>query len=289
MIAGRLPEQTHKRQMSMLVLLQEALEAEDQIEHHGTATGTLSRASVPPVLRKMFPTRTEEQIATLLSTIEDDQGQGVRYQQLFDEDHEGNQSHFIERVRDQWLRAPREFVNHIEAALCGPVGCGDSGLVRRQQAVAAIRACDPSKPVDEAARMIAIGFGDPSYDAFSYDDGSTIDLSVFCQRLLLSFPLRTGKPPAAMPGKREARRSVAGVGLRRQSTRRLAVRAASAEAGLGAGAPLKLPSLPLAAKPPAPRLAAQDMAEEGGDNPSPVKRGGTHTGAVHWGQPPPPA
>jgi hypothetical protein len=287
-IGGRLPEQTHQRQMSMLTQLQEALEAEDQVEHQGVATGTLRRESVPPVLRKMFPTRTEEQIATLVSTIDDDEDNGVQYQQLFEEDHEGNQSNFIEQVRDQWLRAPRDFVNQIDAALCGPNGCGDSGLVRRQQAMAAIQACDPSKPEGEAARMVAIGFGDSSYDSFSYDDGSTTDLSVFCQRLLLSFPMRTGKPPSTMPGRREARRSVAGKHLRRQCTRKLAAAAAGSGDAPSTGAPAKLLSPPLVI-PPAPRLAARATAEGGGSYASSVWHGGDHLGTVHRAQPPPPA
>jgi len=215
-ISGRLPEATHRRQMAMLASLLDELVTEDEMENKGKAKGVVSRNAIAAVLRKVFPTRTEEQIGGLVETVDKD-CEAVKYEDLFLEDLEGNQSSFIERVRDQWLRAPRDFVNQIEAALCGKEGCAESGLVMRLQAFSAISACDPKKSDDDVAKLVALGFGDASVEV--YDDGARIELALFSQRLLLGFPARSGKPPATMPGVRESRRSVAGVGGRARLAR----------------------------------------------------------------------
>lgn len=227
-ITGRLPEDTHRLQMQMLASLLDAFVAEDQVQHRGAAKGRISHKAIPAVLRKVFPTRTEAQISILVSTIDDDKGVGVLYEELFEEDQDGNQSSFIERVRDQWLRAPREFVNQIEAAICGNCGYSD-GMVTRHQAVAAIHACDPKKPAEEVERLVGVGFGDAS--AAIYGDDCRLELSVFSQRLLLAFPTRSGKPPATMPGVREARRPVTCM-VRRSPTRQFAAYVAGTSAGL---------------------------------------------------------
>lgn len=262
-LVGRLPKGTHGKQVEMLEALRRAFRAEDE-RSNGSAEGFIKRKALPGLLRRVFPTRADAEIESLVEAAGKEGGPELFYPELFKEDRDGNQSALVERVRDQWLRAPRDFVNHIEAAICCQPG-SEGGLATRLQATVAISACDPKKSVEEVARLVAIGFADPAPDA--PDDGGGIEVSLFCQRLLESFPLRSGRPPPTLPGMRPQRRARKQVSVRsRLPTVELAAAIATAAvspAALSPGA-RKGQSAPAGAAAPGQhreeRLAVVDMA-----------------------------
>lgn len=199
-LSERMPENTHAKQMSMLDALRAAFAEQDAKDNKGMSTGTLRRKSVAPLLRRFFPTRTESQIAALVAALERDHpvahyGEHVRYGALFAEDRDGNQTMFIELVRDQWLRDPRDFVNQVEAALVMVESEHSTGMVSSAQAAAAISAVDPRKPAAEVRALVAAAFESGGGAPPDFDT-TTLAARTFILRLMAQAPTRSGRPPA---------------------------------------------------------------------------------------------
>ena len=111
----------------------------------------------------------------------------IRYSDLFKEDKDFNQSAFVERARNQCLRAPREYVGQIETAMREADADGD-GAVSLAEAAEAIRAVDPTLPDAQLDALVSVG-------APGLSELSTVDVRLFCRRLLFSYPSRFGPPP----------------------------------------------------------------------------------------------
>jgi len=193
-LSGNLPEELHAAQMKAVETLRKAFAEADAKEHSGAAEGTLKRKGVPAVLRKVFPTKSDAQLNALLQALDRDQlclspEALVRYADLFKEDRDGNTSTFIQRVREQGLLEPRDFVIQCELELWS--SCAGSP-VSAEQAMAAISVVDPKKPKTEVGALVAAGFGHEAQSSLALEE--TVALRTFCKRLLRKAPMRTGRP-----------------------------------------------------------------------------------------------
>ena len=205
-LSERMPEDTHAKAMAMLDALRTAFVDADAKENNGLCRGSVKKKSAATILRKAFPTRSDAQIASMVGALEREQpglkpDDAVRYGDLFKEDREGNQTAFIERVRDQWLRAPRTFVHQVGAGLSvHDAAC--SGFVTIGQARDAIQGVDPKKPLSEVRALVAVGVGVPPSAGFAgmpHDD-TKVEIRLFCSRLLAAAPSRSGKAPETKRG-----------------------------------------------------------------------------------------
>ena len=242
-ISGRVPMEAHAQQLLLVEQLRNAFAVADRQEHEGRSLGDVPRSAVSGVVRSVFPRHSEMQISQLLAALERDMPPvienglelPIKYAELFKEDKDFNQSDFVERARGQALRAPREYVGQIEAALREKDEHG-SGNVTLRQAGEAIRQVDPTIPQANLDALIGIGVGagggatcvaaatsahagsaaSPAPSAASpmlttpgshATGGAKLDVRVFCRRLLYAQPTRYGPPPKARHGEEGGSRS----------------------------------------------------------------------------------
>ena len=248
-ISSRVPADAHAAQLVLIDQLRNAFAVADRQMHGGAASGEVRRAMVPGVIRTIFPQHSDAQVASLMSALEKDAPGGashpdgtLEYAPLFLEDKDFNQSAFVERARAQALRAPRDYVEEIGAAM-RELDTTGAGAVRWRDAAAAIRAVDPTIPEDALDALMSAGLGGADQRAASggteeepeetngVDEASgTVDIRAFCRRLLYVQPTRSGPPPK--PTAKSVDASIAGRrGARRGSNR-----------GLGQGQGSRVPS-----------------------------------------------
>ena len=193
-VSYRVPAAAHASQETLQEQLKKAFVTADKSESNGRVTNEVKKASVLGVVRAVFPYAADDEVRKLLQALDKDvAGSGekpVRYPDLFVEDADFNQSAFVEGCRAICLRAPREYVGQIEGAM-READVGGTGVVSWAHAASAIKEVDPELPDELCAKLVAEGFGEAAH-------GASIDIRVFCRRLLYAYPKRFG-PPASKP------------------------------------------------------------------------------------------
>lgn len=119
-------------------------------------TGTIRKEVMNRILRRLFHSKSWDDMLRLRFTLVafTDANGAVNYPALFDEDSQGNQSRFVELIREQHLREVCEFTVDIEEALRATIQNGNIniGAARR-----AIKQQDPLQPTDEIDAIVAVG------------------------------------------------------------------------------------------------------------------------------------
>ena len=224
-ISNRVPAEAHSAQMLMIDQLRNAFAVADrQSSSEGRITGFISKSSIGGVVRTVFPYQQDGDLRGLLTALDKDFAGGgdtkVGYVKLFEEDANLNQSPFVEKARGMCLRAPREYVNMIEATMKENDLAG-TGMVSWKAALEAIAYTDPCITPQACEGLVKIGFGaesaehEPRLPSGLNREQATVDMRVFCRRVLFSYPRRHGpapkpinKSPEASPvGKRKGGRS----------------------------------------------------------------------------------
>lgn len=156
---GRVSEATFHDQLSLVDQLRFVVEHRDKKENRDNGKqGYLHRASFHRVLRRLFPAKSTEDMLKLRFSIvpfTDEQG-FVDYVRVFEEDDDGNQTRFVELLREQHLWEINEFVVDVEEAIRrSAIVSGDK--VNVAAAHNALKELDRLMPNETIDRIIAFG------------------------------------------------------------------------------------------------------------------------------------
>lgn len=184
-LQGRLPEEVHERELSMLASLRQGLEQIDRAVSGGRRTGFIHREDLVAHLREYFATKTPEEMAALLAALGVDkhaQREQVPYEQLLAEDEVGDQTAFTECVRDQFLQEYLDFSSELSAEIAAAATGSDDRYIKASAALEAILRVDPEKPKEEAKQLVARGFG-ISARSMRGKESAQVSLPLFLRRL----------------------------------------------------------------------------------------------------------
>lgn len=130
--------------------------------HDKSSVGLLRRARVHLILLKVFPAKAFEPMLklrfTLLSHL-NTASDTIRYAELFEEDAEGNQSRFVELVREQHLREMTEYIVDISEAIRSVTNDGVASVAQIRNA---IRFLDMNIPSTKLEAILACGLDLPN-------------------------------------------------------------------------------------------------------------------------------
>jgi hypothetical protein len=121
-LQGELAEEVRDDELQLLVSIPQVMEEEDLAIHNGHASGLLPIPIYMRRLRRLLTTKPETSFAKLQKALqfEAKKGRNVAYNELFEEDEDGNQGDFCELLRAQHLEEiilyDRQLVDAIQAA-----------------------------------------------------------------------------------------------------------------------------------------------------------------------------
>jgi hypothetical protein len=126
--------------------------------------GMVPKALLFPRLPGYFASKSLANIEVLTQALDSDQpGPFIEYENLTEEDRDGNQGEFIEAVRNQYIEEREAYVSELFDALLdrseatlGPNA--HSPPITVPAAREAILAVDPAKPAEELGRLVNLGF-----------------------------------------------------------------------------------------------------------------------------------
>ena len=164
-LGGQLSEAVYLDQFSMLDALRQKLQDADVAYHKGRIKGRLPRKILLEALTRFFsPAKPEANIKKINHALFiSDRGETVAYPALFQEDREGNQSPFLECIRDQHLSEISEFMELIQSKLKDKAKRYPEaqGLLRISQIREVLTMCDPAKSATEIDMYLRAGRGLP--------------------------------------------------------------------------------------------------------------------------------
>lgn len=104
-LQGELAEEVRDDQLQLLMEIPRVMEDEDCNIHSGIPTGSIQVPIFMRRLRKMLTTKSEQSFSKLQKALlfEAKKGRNVQYNDLFEEDEDGNQGDFCELLRAQHL------------------------------------------------------------------------------------------------------------------------------------------------------------------------------------------
>jgi len=184
-LQGRLPEEVHERELTMLASLRQGLEQIDRAVSGGRRTGFIHREDLVAHLREAYATKTPEGMAALLAALGVDkhaQREQVPYGSLLAEDEVGDQSNFTECLRDQFLQEYLDLSAELSAEIASAATGQDDRYIKATEAQEAILRVDPEKPREEVRQLVARGFGISSR-IMRGKESSQVQLPLFLRRL----------------------------------------------------------------------------------------------------------
>ena len=121
-LQGEIGEEVYRDQMHMIEKYKEELRAAD-FAVGGKVIGRLPKLDFMKITKQHFSNKSEEQLETLWECLEQDQqGDWVMYELLFEEDRSGDQGQFAEEIRDQFLAEREQYLQVLEEALIEAMG-----------------------------------------------------------------------------------------------------------------------------------------------------------------------
>lgn len=153
------------------------------IRHHDkNDVGLIRRQRLHHILLKVFPAKSTDFMLKLrfaLLTHLNPSNDTIRYLEIFEEDHEGNQSRFVELVREQHLREMTEYIVDFEEAIRSAVSV--DGVLTVAMIRSAAKYLDANLPTAKLDAIIACGLDttsvSPEMDAFH------VEPEMFIQRI----------------------------------------------------------------------------------------------------------
>lgn len=169
------------------------------VNHDKQKKGYISRLTVHRIMNKYFCTKSFDDILKLrFALIVSCRGRNiVDYNALFAEDEDGNQTRFVEMIREQYLQEVVSFVVDIEEALRKVIN--SAGKIDMGTARTAIRMLDPLMPHDRIEEILAYGCRMTVDDLGAAGEGHTVPAEDFLCRLrgvLIKPYSRRDGPPA---------------------------------------------------------------------------------------------
>ena len=121
-LTGQIGEEVYMQQMKMIDDYKKQLIAAD-MSAGGKVIGRLPKREFMTVTKEFFNKKSVEQFETLWECLEQDQqGDWVMYDLLFEEDRSGDQGQFVEEIRDQFLAEREMYLSTLEEALITAMG-----------------------------------------------------------------------------------------------------------------------------------------------------------------------
>lgn len=159
---GEMSEQYYYDQIAMSAHLKKLLEDMDCAD--GLRDGLILKEVFFRGLALFFPYKAEPALQALTAIVlRNDITDGrVDVNKLLAENDEGDQSEFVEEVRDQYLSEVFQFPGELQAALHEADSDGD-GLLTAGQVAAVLQEVDPNKPAHEVREYMARGIGGEDY------------------------------------------------------------------------------------------------------------------------------
>eukprot|EP01062_Namystynia_karyoxenos_P070694 TRINITY_DN66069_c0_g1_i1.p1 TRINITY_DN66069_c0_g1~~TRINITY_DN66069_c0_g1_i1.p1 ORF type:complete len:886 (+),score=328.67 TRINITY_DN66069_c0_g1_i1:91-2658(+) len=119
----------------------------------------LDRDSIMACIRELFPAKEEGALAALESTLSraHDDGDGIPYTELFEEDEDCSQHPFVEMLRAQYVAEADEYILELEEAVVEFDECSD-GVITPAELARAVWALDPNFPGPKMDDFVARAF-----------------------------------------------------------------------------------------------------------------------------------
>lgn len=169
-------EALYHKQLSMVMGLNTALAALDQ-EQGGLEQ--LSKEDLQNVLQQQLPSRSTEQIATLMKQAElqldAKELETLAWKMLFNEESDGKTGPFLDEVRNQHNEDHEQYINEITAEL------GDASPVSMQDLKKALGMVDPEIDQPEMERYLCWAFNCTKDEM---DSAQPVEAAYLSQRLL---------------------------------------------------------------------------------------------------------
>ena len=165
MLEGDMEEEVYADQLEEVHRVEDVFKRVDRTENNGKVTGTVRKRGLMSELAKYFESKTEENFKFLRDILNNGApGTSISYMELFREDRDGNQSDFLEAIRDQLVEERNEYVADIQRELLtilNPSGdvenIEDSALdiVTLERLKDAITKVDPEKPSGDLEKCLS--------------------------------------------------------------------------------------------------------------------------------------
>ena len=154
----------------------------------GKVIGRLPKQEFMRVTKEHFSNKSEEQLETLLECLEQDQqGDWVMYELLFEEDRSGDQGQFAEELRDQFLAEREQYLETLEDALIEAMGTTSEtpydDMITLEQARIGILTADIDCDYSTLNMYLRYGFDVP--DEVNLDEApvESVTLGTFMKRI----------------------------------------------------------------------------------------------------------
>jgi len=159
-LQGELAEEVRDDQLHLLVMIPSIMEDEDIALHNGKSSGLLPIPVFMRNLRKILTTKSESSFAKLQKALqfEAKKGRMVAYNELFEEDEDGNQGDFCELLRAQHLEEIISYDKQLRNAITDAHNKeGSNGRLSVSLLRDVIQSTDPNKKRAEINVYLARG------------------------------------------------------------------------------------------------------------------------------------
>jgi len=186
-LQGELAEEVRDAELGMLVEIPRVMEDEDMAIHSGNPSGLLPLPIYMRRLRRLLTTKSEHSFNKLQKALafEVKKGRNVAYNELFEEDEDGNQGDFCELLRAQHL----EEIIAYDKALVDAIGEkeakeGTRGWLKLSALRDVIGHVDVDKPRAEINIYLARGYGLGIQECMDKEaEGESVVVAEFVTRL----------------------------------------------------------------------------------------------------------
>lgn len=195
---GEVTEQLYKDQLQMVQQLQTRLVEMDNKLHSGKVKHRLQRKELLDICRAFFSTKGDDNLKLLnVALMNTDSHTELHYLNLFVEDREGNQTEFLECLREQHVTEVFEFTSQVYERLRVLSNAVKAGGERQQLLVREVRQVfnefDPAKRDDEVDVVVRGGCN--LKDDFEVKDDYGIgEIEAFIQNCAKVLIKRSGRP-----------------------------------------------------------------------------------------------
>ena len=157
-LTGELGEEVWDDQLRMVAQVQN-LFVDMAKQEDGTVAPKLFKADVIKAVRDFFSAKCDADFEDLLTALDNEQaGDWVEYKQLFVENREGNETEFVETIREQYMEERKRFLEMLDERLA------DSHRLKLSELRAIVKELDPDRSAQDVNRLLAKGFSEASKD-----------------------------------------------------------------------------------------------------------------------------
>ena len=190
---GRLSEEAYFESMKSLEHLKRVIRATDK-----RGIGTVPRTQMFRLIRKLYPGKSQEDMLKLrFSLVAHSPEDGiVSYLDLFDEDTNGNQTRFVEYLRNQHVEEAQEFAVDLSEEIRASAMGGDE--VSLAEARTALRKLDHAMPDAAMTRTLCSGFATTAEGLATLEERTKVPVVDFLTRVRAQVFLKRHSPKPSL-------------------------------------------------------------------------------------------